>query len=120
MIEVRAKLNGQKSAAGYLIFNEVGVEFHEDFKFGANEPIEILSEDIIRVEIGSSTGQDNLRTFGRAFFFGWKWAMLFPKFQTKSMIEIELSNGQLFFFETDQEEMSLRQILNPIISKWFN
>lgn len=120
MVEIRARINGEKTGSGFLLFTENGVEFHEDFKFGANEPIEILSEEVIRVEIGSLTGQDNLRTFGRAFFWGWKWAMLFPKFQTKSMIEIELSDGQLFFFETDQEEIPLRQILNPIISKWFN
>ena len=44
--EFRAKLNGEKSALGYLVFEDSGISFHEDFSLSSPINLRFDSREI--------------------------------------------------------------------------
>lgn len=120
MVEIRARLNGEKTKNGYLVFADDAILFHEDFRLGRNVPMEISSKEIYSVNVYDSSERDNAKTLNRAIWLGWMWALVFPAIDAKTTIEVETVSGDILFFETGDSVNTVRQKINPILTRWFD
>lgn len=119
--EFRAKLNGKKSAMGYLVFEDGGLSFHEDFSFSSPVSFTISRDEINSINFVDSSTDNFQPSFWRVFFLR-LLAFARPKNWSKKscQIEIETVSGEFMFFEIENLTANeVRVRINQTVSRYF-
>jgi hypothetical protein len=119
--EFRAKLNGEKSALGYLVFEDSGISFHEDFSLSSPINLRFDSREIQSINFRDTSSDVYQPGFWKVFFLR-VLAFARPKNWSNSSceVEVEMMSGEFVFFEIEGLTSSeIRSRINQIVSGYF-
>ena len=119
--DFRAKLNGEKSILGYLIFEDSGISFHEDFSLSSPVSLHFRAEEIQSINFRDTSNDVYQPSFWRILFLK-MFAFARPKNWSSNSceIEIEMISDEFVFFEIEGLTANeIRARINQIVSGYF-
>lgn len=119
--EFRANLNGEKSKAGYLVFENDGIHFHEDFSISAPLETFLPAGEIEVIDFQDTSNQIFQPSLARVFFLR-IFAFARPRnwSDNSCRVEIEMANGDFVFFDIEGiTAAEIRARINAVVEKYF-